>query len=511
MIDNLEKLGIARHFSKEIKGTLDETYGCWLQHDEEIYSDVSTFSMAFRLLRMNGYSISSDALAQFAEEEVFFDSLGFHNKDLSTVLELYKASQIMTCSKEPVLEKLNSWSCHFLERELSKDAMHVDGYQNHIKKEVDYALKFPCYANLERLYHRRYIEHYDVQEHKILKTSYRSSNIGSKDILELAVKDFDFCQVIHREELEHLDRWVKENRLDQLKFARQKLTYCYFSAAATLFSPDLSDARLSWAKNGVLTTVVDDFYDIGGSREELVNLIQLVEKWDGNSATASCSDQVKIIFSAIYHTINELGVKAYAWQGRNVTHHIIEIWLDLLKSMMKEAEWQRNKSVPTVDEYMKNAYVSFALGPVVLPALYFIGPKLPEEFVRCSEYHTLFKLMSTCGRLLNDMQTFQREGKEGKLNGVALRMFQGHGVSTEEEAMREMRVLIDSTRRELLGMVLETKGSLVPRECKDCFWRMSRVLHLFYMRNDGFTSPKEMVSAVNAVIHEPLDPPYIDN
>lgn len=73
-------------------------------------------------------------------------------------------------------------------------------------------------------------------------------------------------------------RWVKENRLDQLKFARQKLTYCYFSAAATLFSPDLSDARMSWAKNGVLTTVVDDFYDIGGSREELVNLIQLVEK-----------------------------------------------------------------------------------------------------------------------------------------------------------------------------------------------------------------------------------------
>lgn len=75
-----------------------------------------------------------------------------------------------------------------------------------------------------------------------------------------------------------IHRWIKENRLDQLKFARQKLTYCYFSAAATLFSQDLSDARMSWAKNGVLTTVVDDFFDIGGSREELINLIQLVEK-----------------------------------------------------------------------------------------------------------------------------------------------------------------------------------------------------------------------------------------
>ncbi|RWR88496.1 ent-kaur-16-ene synthase, chloroplastic isoform X1 [Cinnamomum micranthum f. kanehirae] len=233
--------------------------------------------------------------------------------------------------------------------------------------------------------------------------------ISDPATLAVAVKDFDFCQVIHQEELEHLDRWVKENRLDQLKFARQKLTYSYFSAAATLFSPDLSVARMSWAKNALLATVVDDFYDIGGSREEL----------DGNSAAASCSDQVKIIFSAIYNTVNNLGVKAYAWQGRNVAHHIIEIWLNFLKFMMKEAEWQLNKSVPIVDEYMKNAHVSFGLWPVLLPAFYFVGPELPEEFVRCTEFHTLFKLLSTCGRLLNDTQTFQREGKQGKLNGVA--------------------------------------------------------------------------------------------
>ena len=79
------------------------------------------------------------------------------------------------------------------------------------------------------------------------------------------------------------DSWVKENRLDQLQFARQKLTYCYLSAAATIFPPELSDARISWAKNGVLTTVVDDFFDIGGSKEELENLITLVEKYNSQT------------------------------------------------------------------------------------------------------------------------------------------------------------------------------------------------------------------------------------
>ena len=161
-------------------------------------------------------------------------------------------------------------------------------------------------------------------------------------------------------------RWVVENRLDKLKFARQKLAYCYFSAAATLPYPELSDARISWAKNGVLTTVVDDFYDVGGSEEELLNLIQLMEKyaflftnffsffcrncgwpfcfilliifqpeviifvfsnhrWDVNVSVDCCSEQVEIIFSALRDSIIEIGAQALKWQGRSVTKHIIEI------------------------------------------------------------------------------------------------------------------------------------------------------------------------------------------
>jgi ent-kaurene synthase len=101
----------------------------------------------------------------------------------------------------------------------------------------------------------------------------------TEEFLALAVKDFSFSQSVYQDELQHLDSWVKENKLEQLQFARQKLTYCYLSAAATIFPSELSDARISWAKNGVLTTVVDDFFDVGGSKEELENLIELVEKY----------------------------------------------------------------------------------------------------------------------------------------------------------------------------------------------------------------------------------------
>jgi acyclic sesquiterpene synthase len=75
--------------------------------------------------------------------------------------------------------------------------------------------------------------------------------------------------------------------------------------------------------------------------------------------------------------------------------------------MMTEVEWRINKYVPTAEEYITNAALTFALGPIVLPALYFVGPKIPESAVKNPEYNELFRLMSTCGRLLNDVQTYE--------------------------------------------------------------------------------------------------------
>ncbi|KAJ0975930.1 hypothetical protein J5N97_017895 [Dioscorea zingiberensis] len=502
MVDNLEKFGISRHFRSEIKNILDRTYRCWVQKDEDFLSDVSTCAIAFRLLRMNGYDISSEYLVQYDERNSFENSIQGYLKDMIAVLELYKASQVKILPEEEVLDKLNSWASCFLREELSN--LRTSELQS-VFQEADYALKFPFYANLDRLEHKRNIEHCSIEDSQILKASYIFHGVDKKDILELALEEFKTCQSIYYKELKDLERWAKENKLDQLKFARQKVSYCYLSAAATIFSPEASEARMAWAKNGVLTTVVDDFFDVGGSREELLDLISLVEKWDVNHVQNCCSEQVNIIFSALQSTITELGIKASAIQNRGVTDHIVEIWLSLMKSMMEEAEWLRSKSVPTLDEYMRNGYVSFALGPIILPALYFAGSELPEDVVKDPEYHNLFRLVSTCGRLLNDIQSFEREGKEGKLNSVALRILQSNGSISEEEAKQETMNLINSTRCELLRLVLQSKGSVVPRACKDFFWNMSKILHLFYMRTDGFSSPKEMMSAVNAVIYEPLE------
>ncbi|KAF8408572.1 hypothetical protein HHK36_004635 [Tetracentron sinense] len=358
-IDSLERLGIDRHFKNEIKNVLNQTFRCWQQGDEEIFSDITTCAMAFRLLRMNGYDVSEDALSEFNEEEQFFNLARGFLKVTDMILELYRASQCMIFLRETVLEKLNSWTSRFLKQELSDNALNEK-----LHEEVDCALKYP-YASLERLENKRNIEHYNVENFRVLKTSYR---------------------------------WVKENRLDQLKFARQKLTYAYFSVSSILFSPELSAARMSWTKNVVLTTVIDDFFDVGGSREELVNLIKLVE------------DSREIDIGSVYVAV---------------------------------------------------AYFDQING----------GRGGMEEVVRSPEYNSLLKHMNICGRLLNDVQGFEREGKEGKMNSVLLYMIHEGGDVTEEDAVRELRGMIERSRREVLRLVVQRKGSMVPKACKDLFWR----------------------------------------
>ena len=49
--------------------------------------------------------------------------------------------------------------------------------------------------------------------------------------------------------------------------------------------------------------------------------------------------------------------------------------------MMREADWARERSVPTVEEYMSNGRVTFDLGPIVLITIYFLGSKMTEEVV----------------------------------------------------------------------------------------------------------------------------------
>ena len=100
------------------------------------------------------------------------------------------------------------------------------------------------------------------------------------------------------------------------------------------------------------------------------------------------------------------------------------------------------------------------------------------------------------------MTLLQREYAEGKLNAVILAMLHGNGKSTEEETFTEMKCIITIKRRELQRLVLQ-KDSVVPRACKDLFWNMCKIVHLFYAKHDGFTS-HDLMKTVNGLTEKPI-------
>ncbi|CAN1223527.1 Ent-kaur-16-ene synthase, chloroplastic [Linum perenne] len=386
MVDNLVKLGIHQYFEPEITFILEDIYKCWMERDEELFLDIGCLAKAFRLLRLNGYHVSS-------------------------------------------------------------------------------------------------------------------------------VEDYNRCQSIQRKELELLEKWVKDYRIEELKFARQKVVYGFFAAAAILFLPEHADARSSWAKNTVLVTLVDDLFDVGGSEEELLNFIELVKAWDGHKSVGFCSEQVEIVFKAVYDTTNEYVAKASLVQGRCVKDHFMEMWLVLVDCMWAEYVRGRDKIVPTMEEYIATGYVSVALGPVILVPMYFLGSQISEEAIKSKEYDDLFMHVSVVARLLNDLATIGREMEQGKENGLALVMMQENGKITEEEARRTIQRIIEKHRKELLRMVVLKQGeeeevSIVPREVKEVFWQTSKIVHMFYMSKDGFSSPHEMMAAIDSVIYKPIVLPH---
>lgn len=86
------------------------------------YLSFSTFLAMFKL-NTNMLKRYVDALAQFDEVNHFNSSVSGYLRDVSTVLELYKASHTKILPNERILEKIEFWSSCYLKEGLSADVI----------------------------------------------------------------------------------------------------------------------------------------------------------------------------------------------------------------------------------------------------------------------------------------------------------------------------------------------------------------------------------------------------
>eukprot|EP00249_Psilotum_nudum_P001969 c14753_g1_i1 orf=3-212(-) len=63
------------------------------------------------------------------------------------------------------------------------------------------------------------------------------------------------------------------------------------------------------------------------------------------------SNHIRIMSMGFINTINSIIQEASIAQSRDVSAYIRQIWLEVVISMMKEAEWREYNSMPSLEEY----------------------------------------------------------------------------------------------------------------------------------------------------------------
>ncbi|XP_059072449.1 alpha pinene synthase, chloroplastic-like isoform X2 [Cryptomeria japonica] len=199
MVDDVERLGIDRHFQTEIKAALDYVYRYWDDMNgigcgrESPCADLNTTALGFRILRLHRYGVSSGMLLQFKDNDgQFLCSNTLSNEELRSILNLYRAS-LIAFPKEQDLDDAKAFSTKYLKQVLP----NINN--TNISKEIKYNLEYGWHTNVPRLEARTYIDIYGDAK--------TTNNIYNSKLLELAKLDFNMIQSIQQRELQIVSRW----------------------------------------------------------------------------------------------------------------------------------------------------------------------------------------------------------------------------------------------------------------------------------------------------------------
>ncbi|KAL4193730.1 hypothetical protein AMTRI_Chr06g178270 [Amborella trichopoda] len=507
MVDLLENLGLGEYFTKEIQEMLGGIYKMWMEKGQGTTweqfekKQICMDSLAFRLLRMHGYNVSPSRFCWYLDNmEIRSHVEENYEEYLSSMLSVYKASHLMF-DREIELEKARSFSKMLLEKAMSNNIWENFSTVYNLQDEIKYELRVPWLARLDHLVHRRHIERFEegvmlwMGNGSYFRLPSRAHNI----LEELAKRNYSMRQSMYRDEIEKLERWVRKSGIQDLGFARQKTTYCFFASAAAICEPNMSLARMSSAKSGILVTVIDDFFDIHGSMDELQSFTDAIERWNGGGLTA----HAKVLFCALDDHINTIAKQAFHQQARDITDHLRQIWYKAIKAWLKEAEWIRNSYIPSVEEYREVAMESIGLEQIVLPGVYLVGLEISNEIIHHDHHKKILELVTLSTRLLNDMQSYEREIKECKPNFVSLLLRQNRRQTTQD-VIDNLKKILDQKERRLLEKLLIEEENSLPSPCRKIHLRILKIFQMFYNGTNVFDSPTQLLGDINKAIYKDI-------
>ncbi|KAM7505544.1 hypothetical protein LguiB_004448 [Lonicera macranthoides] len=433
LIDTLQRLGVYYHFEVEIKRILESINDNYYSSSDTRWNEEDLYATAlkFRLLRQYGYHVPQEIFNSFKDECGNFKACLC--EDTRGMLYLYEASYLSK-SGESTLDEARDFTTKHLQEYLNKN---VDNKNDVIFILVSHALELPLHWRMVRLEARWFIDVYE------------KTNSKNTTMLEFAKLDFNIVQAIHQEELKDMSRWWKSTRLgEKLNFARDRLVNHFLWTVGFNFEPRFQYCRRMVTKVNSLITTIDDIYDVYGTLDELELFTSVVEKWDIN-AMEQLPDYMKIIFLALYNSINEMAYDALKDQNSNIISFLKKAWVDLCKCYLVEAKWYHSGYTPTLEEYLENAWISIGAPAILMHSYFSVSNHHSKDALECLEkYSNLFRRSSMALRLLDDLGTSKDEMKKGD-NPKSIQCYMHQTGASEDEAREHIRYLISENWKKM--------------------------------------------------------------
>ncbi|KAG8385582.1 hypothetical protein BUALT_Bualt03G0060200 [Buddleja alternifolia] len=420
-------------------------------------------ALAFRLLRMQGHDVNPGSLCWFLHEaEVLVYMEENYEEFISAMYSVYRATDLRFPG-ENELEEARTFAIKLLEKSETINRDHNILISKGLQNMIKYELSVPWIARMDHIDHRMWIEENKAGPLWIGKASfYRLSCLDNKNLMQLAVENFEFRQSIYGQELEELKRWSKKWRLSEMGFGREKTTVIYFAAAASNCLPYNSETRLEIAKAAIIVTVADDFYDMEGSLTELEILTDAVRRWDGKALEGHVARDVHIVV---------------------------------------ERRWSLTGYIPSMDEYLQIGTISIAAHTIALPATTFFVQNETEK-PHILKYHNITKLLMETARLANDTQSYQKEEADGKMNLVLLHLKENPNTSIED-SITYVREILEVKKKEFLKYVFMDDMS---KSYKSVHLFCMKAFQMFFNSENLYDSEVALLDAINKAIYLPIHP-----
>uniref|UniRef100_A0A803LPR8 Uncharacterized protein n=1 Tax=Chenopodium quinoa TaxID=63459 RepID=A0A803LPR8_CHEQI len=212
MVNQLQRLGLFDHFDDEIAVLSKDIYSKYNEVEASqhglLQANVFKNSLAFEVLRLQGYKVSPRRLCGFLNNEYTLQLIeDNHEMFESTLNNLYRVTNLMF-ETEVELKELRSFSRRLLEKSCICSNTIDDGImmwprlQEWIKREI----LVPWMGRMDHLDHiGSGLKQTKTALFEFLDN--RISCLNNMDLLRLAKENYEYRQMVYKKELTELIRW----------------------------------------------------------------------------------------------------------------------------------------------------------------------------------------------------------------------------------------------------------------------------------------------------------------